>query len=304
MVSQITRVDVALFVITVLAWGTTWFMILGQLGVVHPVVSVGWRFLLASLIVFGICIARADRLVLTLSEHALCVLLGLFLFCLNYALFYTASLYLTTGLISVVFSTMVFWNTLGARLFLGQPLDSRSLLGGAVGVFGLLILFRTELLSFDWQSENSLALFFCLLGTLSASSGNLVSATLQKRKLTVWNSTAYGMLYGTLLTFGFAVVNGLEIQFQWTTMYVGSLLYLVVIGSVIAFGSYLTLIGRIGPGRAAYATVIFPVVAIVVSVLFERYQLTLFTLVAVGLVIAGNWLALSKLKDRKSACRA
>lgn len=304
MVSQITRVDVALFGITVLAWGTTWFVILGQLGVVHPVVSVGWRFLLASLIMFGICIVRADRLVLTLSEHALCLLLGLFLFCLNYGLFYTASLSLTTGLISVVFSTMVFWNALGARLFLSQPLDSRSLLGGAVGIFGLLILFHTELLSFDWQSENSLALFFCLLGTLSASSGNLVSATLQKRQLTVWNSTALGMMYGTLLTFGFAVINGLEIQFQWTTMYVGSLLYLIVVGSVIAFGSYLTLIGRVGPGRAAYATVTFPVVAIVVSVLFEGYQLTLLALVAVGLVVAGNWLALSKPKDRKSACRA
>ena len=304
MVSQITRVDVALFGITVLAWGTTWFVILGQLGVVHPVVSVGWRFLLASLIMFGICIVRADRLVLTLSEHALCLLLGLFLFCLNYGLFYTASLSLTTGLISVVFSTMVFRNALGARLFLSQPLDSRSLLGGAVGIFGLLILFHTELLSFDWQSENSLALFFCLLGTLSASSGNLVSATLQKRQLTVWNSTAFGMMYGTLLTFGFAVMNGLEIQFQWTTMYVGSLLYLIVVGSVIAFGSYLTLIGRVGPGRAAYATVTFPVVAIVVSVLFEGYQLTLLALVAVGLVVAGNWLALSKPKDRKSACRA
>ena len=199
---------------------------------------------------------------------------------------------------------MVFWNALGARLFLGQPLDSRSLLGGAVGVFGLLILFRKELLSFDWQSENSLALIFCLLGTLSASSGNLVSATLQKRKLTVWNSTAFGMMYGTLLTFGFAVMNGLEIRFQWTIMYVGSLLYLIVVGSVIAFGSYLTLIGRIGPGRAAYATVMFPVVAIVVSVLFEGYKLTLLALVAVGLVVAGNWLALSKPKDRKSACRA
>ncbi len=304
MVSQITRIDVALFVITVLAWGTTWFVILGQLGVVHPVVSVGWRFLLASLIVFSICITRADRLVLTLPEHALCASLGLFLFCLNYGLFYTASLSLTTGLISVVFSTMVFWNALGARLFLGQPLDSRSLLGGAVGVFGLLILFRKELLSFDWQSENSLALIFCLLGTLSASSGNLVSATLQKRKLTVWNSTAFGMMYGTLLTFGFAVMNGLEIRFQWTITYVGSLLYLIVVGSVIAFGSYLTLIGRIGPGRAAYATVMFPVVAIVVSVLFEGYKLTLLALVAVGLVVAGNWLALSKPKDRKSACRA
>ena len=304
MVSQITRVDVALFIITVLSWGTTWFVILGQLGVVHPLISVGWRFLLASLIVFGICIARADRLVLTLSEHSLCLLLGLFLFCLNYGLFYTASLSLTTGLISVVFSTMVFWNALGARLFLGQPLDSRSLLGGVVGIFGLLILFRTELLSFDWQSEKSLALFFCLLGTLSASSGNLVSATLQKRQLTVWNSTAFGMMYGTFLTFGFAVMNGLEIKFQWTTVYVGSLVYLIVVGSVIAFGSYLTLIGRIGPGRAAYATIMFPVVAIVISVLFEGYQLTLLALVAVGLVVAGNWLALSKPKDRKSACRA
>ena len=109
---------------------------------------------------------------------------------------------------------------------------------------------------------------------------------------------------GTLLTFGFAVMSDLEIQFQWTSLYVGSLLYLVIVGSVIAFGSYLTLIGRIGPGAAAYATVMFPVVAIVVSVLFEEYQLTLLALAAVGLVVVGNWLALSKPKDRKSACRA
>ena len=304
MASQINRVDATLFAITVLTWGTTWFVILGQLGVVHPIVSVGWRFLLASLIVFGICIARSERLVLTLSEHALCVLLGLFLFCLNYGLFYTASLSLTTGLVSVVFSTMVFWNALGARLLLGQPMESRSLIGGLIGVLGLLILFRSELLSFNWESEGSFALLLCLLGTLSASSGNLVSATLQKRDMTVWNSTAYGMLYGTVLTFIFAISNDLEIQFEWTAVYVGSLLYLVIFGSVIAFGSYLTLIGRIGPGRAAYTTVAFPVVAILVSVVFEGYQLTVLAFVAVALVIAGNWLALSKPKVQKSPCRA
>ena len=304
MASQINRVDATLFAITVLTWGTTWFVILGQLGVVHPIVSVGWRFLLASFIVFGICIARSERLVLTLSEHALCVLLGLFLFCLNYGLFYTASLSLTTGLVSVVFSTMVFWNALGARLLLGQPLESRSLIGGLIGVLGLLILFRSELLSFNWESEGSFALLLCLLGTLSASSGNLVSATLQKRDMTVWNSTAYGMLYGTVLTFIFAISNDLEIQFEWTAVYVGSLLYLVIFGSVIAFGSYLTLIGRIGPGRAAYTTVAFPVVAILVSVVFEGYQLTVLAFVAVALVIAGNWLALSKPKVQKSPCRA
>ncbi len=304
MASQINRVDATLFAITVLTWGTTWFVILGQLGVVHPIVSVGWRFLLASFIVFGICIARSERLVLTLSEHALCVLLGLFLFCLNYGLFYTASVSLTTGLVSVVFSTMVFWNALGARLLLGQPLESRSLIGGLIGVLGLLILFRSELLSFNWESEGSFALLLCLLGTLSASSGNLVSATLQKRDMTVWNSTAYGMLYGTVLTFIFAISNDLEIQFEWTAVYVGSLLYLVIFGSVIAFGSYLTLIGRIGPGRAAYTTVAFPVVAILVSVVFEGYQLTVLAFVAVALVIAGNWLALSKPKVQKSPCRA
>jgi len=302
--SQINRVDAALFAITVLTWGTTWFVILGQLGVVHPVVSVGWRFLIASLVVFGICIARSERLALTASEHALCVLLGMFLFCLNYGLFYTASLSLTTGLVSVVFSTMVFWNALGARFFLGQPLETRSLAGGVIGVFGLLILFRTELISFDWESEGSFALFLCLLGTISASSGNLVSATLQKRDMTVWNSTAFGMLYGTVLTFIFALFNDLEIRFEWTALYVGSLLYLVIFGSVVAFGSYLTLIGRIGPGRAAYTTVAFPVVAILVSVLFEGYQLTLLAFVAVALIIAGNWLALSKPKVQKSPCRA
>ena len=120
--------------------------------------------------------------------------LGSFLFCLNYGLFYTASLSLTTGLISIVFSTMVFWNALGARLIMGAPLEGRSLLGGVIGVFGLLVLFRTELLTFEWRSEGQLLFCSVSLGTVSASSGNLISAWLQRRSMTVWNSTAYGML--------------------------------------------------------------------------------------------------------------
>ena len=304
MASEINRFDAVLFTVTVLTWGTTWFVILGQLGVVHPIVSVGWRFLLAAGVVFGICWIRGERLRLSAEEHGLCLLLGLFLFSLNYGLFYTASLSLTTGLVSIVFSTMVFWNALGARWLMKQPLDYRSLAGGVVGIFGLMILFWDELLRFSWLNSGSSALVLCLLGTLSASSGNLVSAALQKRSMNVWNSTAYGMLYGTALTFGFAGLSNYPIQFEWTLIYVGSLLYLVIFGSVIAFGSYLTLVGRIGPGRAAYATIVFPVVAILVSVLFEDYRLTPLALVAVALVVAGNWLALSKSKVQKSSCRA
>ena len=267
---------------------------------VHPIVSVGWRFLLASITVLGICRFRGERLALTLNEHALCAMLGLFLFCLNYGLFYTASLTLTTGLISVVFSTMVFWNALGAHWFLKQPLDYRALLGGGIGVFGLIILFRVELLEFSWVSGGSIALLLSLLGTLSASVGNLVSATLQKRDLNVWNSTAFGMMYGTAITFMFALINGYPIRFDLSLIYIASLFYLVFIGSVVAFGSYLTLIGRIGPGRAAYATVSFPVVAIIVSVLFEGYELSLAALFAFSLVMLGNWLALSKPRGLKN----
>jgi drug/metabolite transporter (DMT)-like permease len=230
--------------------------------------------------------------------------MGLFLFCLNYGLFYTASLSLTTGLVSIVFSTMVFWNALGARWLMKQPLDYQALAGGVIGILGLMILFWDELLRFSWLNSGSAAVVLCLVGTLSASSGNLVSAILQKRSMSVWNSTAYGMLYGTVLTFGFAGLNGYPIQFEWSLIYIGSLLYLVIFGSVIAFGSYLTLIGRIGPGRAAYATIAFPVVAILVSVLFEGYHLTPLALAAVALVVAGNWLALSKSKVQKSSCRA
>jgi len=304
MASEINRFDAVLFTVTVLTWGTTWFVILGQLGVVHPIVSVGWRFLLAAGVVFGICWARGERLRLSVKEHGLCLLLGLFLFCLNYGLFYTASLSLTTGLVSIVFSTMVFWNALGARWLMKQPLDYRALVGGVIGIVGLVMLFWDELLRFSWLNSGSSALVLCLLGTLSASSGNLVSATLQMRSMSVWNSTAYGMLYGTALTFGFAGLSNYPIQFEWTFIYVGSLLYLVIFGSVIAFGSYLTLVGRIGPGRAAYATIAFPVVAILVSVLFEDYHLTPLALLAVALVVAGNWLALSKSKVQKSSCRA
>jgi len=304
MASEINRFDAVLFTVTVLTWGTTWFVILGQLGVVHPIVSVGWRFLLAAGVVFGICWVRGERLRLSVKEHGLCLLLGLFLFCLNYGLFYTASLSLTTGLVSIVFSTMVFWNALGARWLMKQPLDYRALAGGVIGIAGLMMLFWGELHRFSWLDSGSSALVLCLLGTLSASSGNLVSATLQKHTMSVWNSTAYGMLYGTALTFGFAGLSNYPIQFEWTFIYVGSLLYLVIFGSVIAFGSYLTLVGRIGPGRAAYATIAFPVVAILVSVLFEDYHLTPLALLAVALVVAGNWLALSKSKGQKSSCRA
>ena len=295
-----TRIDGVLFGVTVLIWGTTWFVILGQLGDVDPVVSVAWRFLLASLIMFIICWARNEALNISFADHLHCVFLGLFLFCINYCLFYVASLTVKTGLISIIFSTMVFWNSVGARLFLKTSLDLRALIGGLIGIMGLSILFRSDFQSVSLASSN--ALILCLLATFAASAGNLIAAKLQLRNISVWSSAAYGMMYGGLLTLSFAIYQGYDLEFNRGFIYVGSFLYLVIFGSVLAFGAYLTLIGRLGPARAAYASVMFPVVAVCFSIWFEDYKPTASAGAALALVLLGNWLTLSTPKVAKSSC--
>jgi len=299
--SQVRPSNASLFLSTVLIWGTTWYVILGQLGVVHPVVSVSWRFLLSALLMLAICRWRGIDLRLPLAIHRLCLLQGLTLFGINYCLFYTASGVLTTGLISVVFSTMVFWNALGAALFLGRTLDHRALIGGLIGMFGLMVLFAGEVSTLTFSDDTLFSLGLCLVATLCASTGNIVSAKTQALGISVWSTTAFGMLYGGGLVLAGAWMWGIPLRFEWTAVYIGSLAYLVVFGSVIAFASYLTLLGRIGPGRVAYATVAFPVVAVLMSVLFEGFKPDLWSGVAVVVVLAGNWIALSHSKQ-KPAC--
>lgn len=290
--------NATLFLSTVIIWGTTWFVILGQLGSVHPVVSVGWRFLAAGSLMAAICWLRGISLRLPSLIHRLCLLQGLTLFGINYCLFYTASSLWTTGLISVVFSTMVFWNAIGARLFLARPLDRRALVGGAIGVSGLLLLFVGEVSALSLSNETALALTLCLLATLCASTGNIISAKTQALGFSVWSTTAFGMLYGSIAVLGGAIAAGIPLRFDWSLIYVSSFLYLVVFGSVIAFACYLTLLGRIGPGRVAYTTVAFPVVAMIMSVGFEGFQPDAWSALSVAVVLVGNWIALSNAKQK------
>ena len=301
MASKITG-NGGLFLTTVLIWGTTWFAILGQLGQVHPVASVAWRFLAASLVMFIMCWVRGLELRISARIHLLCLVQGIALFGINYCLFYTASLNLTTGLISVVFSTMVLWNALGAFVFLGRPLDIRALLGGVIGVIGLCVLFWSQIEVFTINQFGATPLIICCIATLFASAGNLISAKTQGEGISVWVMSAYGMLYGALSVLMYAIIMNIPLQFEWSLIYLSSFLYLVLFGSVIAFGAYLTLLGRIGPGRVAYATVLFPLVALLISVLFESHDLGPLTAVAVAIVLAGNWLALSQPKVSKAAC--
>lgn len=288
-----------LYLITVLIWGSTWLVITFQLGSVPPELSVAYRFALASLILFFYIAVRRLSVRFSLRQHSFFALQGLFLFSFNYILVYTAEAYLTSGLVAIVFSTIIVFNVLFGTLFLKNPIRIKVVLGGMIGLLGLALVFWPELSGLDLSSERAVGLFLAFLATISASLGNIISARNQRSKLPVVQTNAFGMAYGALIMLVFTLLRSTPIAFDASSEYVLSMLYLALFGSVIAFGTYLTLLGRIGPDRAAYVTVAFPIIALALSTLFEGLTWTLLQICGVLLVIAGNVIVLHKRGGRE-----
>ncbi|PAU60866.1 DMT family transporter [Pseudomonas indica] len=282
--------NLSLYLLTVLIWGTTWIAITLQLEVVAIPASIAYRFALAAAVLFvGLLLTgrlqRLDR-----RAQWICLAQGLCLFCVNFMCFYSASQWIPSGLIAVVFSTATLWNALNARIFFGQRIAANVLAGGALGLLGLGLLFWPELAGHDASRETLYGLGLALLGTLCFSAGNMLSSLQQKAGFKPLTTNAWGMLYGALMLTGYCLLSSTPFAFDWSLRYVGSLLYLAIPGSVIGFTAYLTLVGRMGPERAAYCTVLFPVVALNVSAFAEGYQWTLPALFGLVLVMLGNLL--------------
>jgi drug/metabolite transporter (DMT)-like permease len=208
--------------------------------------------------------------------------------------FRTASQWIPSGLVAVVFSTATLWNAFNARVFFGQKIARNVLMGGALGLLGLGLLFWPELAGHTASPETLLGLGLALLGTLCFSAGNMLSSLQQKAGLKPLTTNAWGMAYGAAMLSAWCLVKGIPFDMEWNARYIGSLLYLVIPGSVIGFTAYLTLVGRMGPERAAYCTVLFPVVALNVSAFVEGYQWTAPALVGLVLVMLGNVLVFRK----------
>ena len=286
--------NLSLYLLTVLIWGTTWIALKLQLGEVAIPVSIFYRFALAALVLFAILLIGRRLQAVNRRGQLICLAQGVCLFCVNFICFYTASRWIPSGLIAVVFSTATLWNALNARVFFGQRVASNVLAGGALGLSGLGCLFWPELSGHEASHETLLGLGLALLGTLCFSAGNMLSSLQQKAGLRPLTTNAWGMFYGASILGLYCVLSGTPFSFDWSSRYVGSLLYLVVPGSVIAFTAYLTLVGRMGPERAAYCTVLFPVVALNISAWVEGYQWTPAALLGLGLVMAGNVLVFRK----------
>ncbi len=277
-----------LYAAAVLIWGSTWLAIEFQLGVVAPEVSVVYRYALAAGLLFTWSAIRGLRLRFEWRAHVWFALLGFLLFGLNYVLAYRAQVHVTSALSAIAYSMIVWMNIVNARLFFGIRSDKRVIFGAVLGIVGVIVLFLPRVGGLTFSDTVFAGFVLALLGALAASFGNMASQHAQEMNLPVVQSNAWGMLYGALWTGALVSWMGYEFTFDWSAGYVLSLLYLVVFGSILAFGAYLTLVGRIGAHRAGYATVLFPVVALVLSALFEGLILDAPTLIGAALVIGGN----------------
>ena len=277
--------DYLLYASIIFVWSTSWLPLKWQLGVVAPEVSILWRFIIAASICMAIAIFRRATLRFDIKTHGCFMALGLFIFSTNFTLFYYAGHYVTSALLAVVFSAASMMNILLISLVYRTPPQLGQLIASATGLCGIALIFWPEL---EISKYAITALILCIIGTLSFCSGNLVSAHIQKQGISVLSANSWGMIYGCGVLAVVALARGHPFIIEPSALYIGSLLWLSIFGSVIAFFSYLSLVGSIGAGRAGYATVVFPVFALLISTFVEAYQWTWPAAIGITLVIAGN----------------
>ncbi len=286
--------NIFLFLIPTFIWGSTWYVIKFQIGDTDPLYSVGYRFAISGLIL--ILYSKVMRLNLRFSmrNHFFIALQGACLFGINYWLIYMAEVHLTSGLVAVIFSGLIFMNVFLNSLILKAPVRGKVVIGGAIGLVGIGLIFKDELKAFNLSDNNFVAFLMAIGSVTLASAGNILSAYNQKQKLPVIQTNAFGMLYGSIVVISIALISGKSMSIDMNFPYVSSLLYLSLFGSVIAFSTYLSLLGRIGPDKAGYFSLVIPVIALFISTFLEGYQWTVYGITGLLLILGGIFMALRK----------
>lgn len=277
-----------LFIVVILAWGFSWFAITLQIGTVPPEVAIFHRFVLAALVLgLGLLVTRRFRPA-RLAQHRRFAVLGATLFGLNFLLIYFATQHIASGVVSVVFTASTIFNAFNQWAFLGVRPQARVLAGAACGMTGIGLLFAGQWAGVAARPEAAIGILLALGGTYAFSLGNLASVRASADGTDLPNVTLRGMCWGAFFLGLFALLRGQSFALEMSWRYIGGLVYLALPGSVLAFLAYLALVARTGPARAAYVTVLFPLVALTVSTLAEGYVWTTAAIVGLPLVLLGN----------------
>ena len=289
-----------LFIITLFCWSPTWYLIKFQLGYVDPLVSVFYRFILASIIIFIYLIIKKKKLNFSINYHIWFLFFGICLYSINYVFFYLSNTYLISAFPAIVFSTVVIMNILGETFYFKKKPSIKTLIGASIGMFGIMIIFNEEIFNFSLDKGAHIGLFLALIGTFCASTGNMVHQRNLNNNFPLMQTLAYSMLYGSLCTFLITQIRGTELLFEFSFSYIASLVYLSIIGSIFAFIFYLKLLEKVGSGRAGYVGVVMPVLALIISTMFENLEWQIDLIVGLPILIIGAVLVINqKIKSNK-----
>ena len=286
--------NIFLYLSVALLWGSSWFAIKFQLGFVPESVSLAWRFFLASFFLFIFCLTFKKKLRLTFYEIKQIAIQGVLLFSLNYFFIYWGTNFVTSGLVAILFSTVSVFVIFNGYFFFKKKIRTNVLVGSLIGVIGLVFIFQMEFAKNINPKELIKGIILIFIGTYFASLGMLYSGLNQERKIPLVQSNTYGMFFGASLMLIVTIFSKNEIIIDTNFPYLSSLLFLAFFGSVLGFGSYLTLLGKIGADKAAYVNILTPVVALTLSTLFENYFWSLQNSLGFILVVVGNFIILSK----------
>ena len=287
------RPRVALPFLTIsLIWGSTWFVITGQIDGVPPAWSVAWRFVLATLGMFALAMASGNALAMPRRAHLLALAVGLCQFSGNYNFVYQAELHLTSGIVAVLIGLMIVPNAVLGRVLLGQPITARFLVGSTIAIAGIALLLLNEAREVPLGGDIALGIWLALGAMLAASISNVVQAGGIGRQVPLMTLIAWSMLYGTLIDVSLATATAGAPVFPDDGQYWLGTAYLAFAGSVVTFPLYYRLIREIGAGRAAYHNVLVVIVAMVLSTMLEGYRWSALAAAGAALAIVGLVIAL------------
>lgn len=284
------------FLLVSLIWGSTWWVITGQIDDVPASWSVAWRFLLATPAMFAVALAMGKSLKLGRAGQLLAAMVGVTQFCGNYNFVYRAELHLTSGIVAVMIALILVPNAILARFLLGQAVTRRFLVGSAIALAGIGLLLLHEAGEAPLGGKVWLGVALALIAMLCASVSNVIQANETGQKLPMVSLLAWAMLYGTACDVALAwATAGPPVLPREPAYWLGTG-YLAVFGSVVTFPLYYKLIRQLGAGRAAYNGVAVVVIAMLLSTLLEGYRWSLLAAAGAALATAGLIVALSARK--------
>lgn len=286
--SRTTLLGIGGVIICAMIWGTTWYAITLQMGSTALLASIVWRFGLASAVLFLGCLIARQNLRLTRAQHLAALGQGAFAFSVSYSFTYAAETHVASAIVAVTFASLTFINLVLFRLIARQKAAAASWGGAILGLIGVAVLSGGEVLGAGFDQRAALGVGLALIATTASAFGNFFAWKGQGHGSAAIPSTAWAMAYGTGLLVIFGLVTGVKFSIDPSLTYIGSLLYLSLFGSVIAFGLYFTIARTIGYAMASYISALTPPIAMLVSVMFEGARFGWTALAGLLLVLSGQ----------------